>query len=40
VLLLLPINLVGPFEPQPAGIGRASGLGGRDPLDGDYRRID
>jgi len=37
LLLLLPINLGAPFSPQPAAIGRAFG---REPLDGDYRRID
>jgi UPF0716 protein FxsA len=37
LLLLLPINLGAPFSPQPAAIGRAFR---REPLDGDYRRID
>ena len=37
-LLMLPVNLGTTFAPQAAGMGRTYSR--RDPLDGDYRRID
>ena len=37
-LLMLPVNLGTSFAPQTAGVGRTYSR--RDPLDGDYRRID
>ena len=37
-LLMLPVNLGTSFAPQTAGVGRAYSR--RDPLDGDYRRLD
>jgi len=37
LLLLLPINLGAPLSPLPAGIGRGFR---REPLEGDYRRLD
>lgn len=38
-LLLLPINTGSGFGPQPATAGR-SPFGGRDALDGEYRRLE
>jgi UPF0716 protein FxsA len=37
LLLLLPINLGAPLATQPAGMGRGFA---RDPLEGDFRRLD
>jgi UPF0716 protein FxsA len=37
LLLLLPINLGAPLAPQPAGMARGFA---RDPLEGDFRRVD
>jgi UPF0716 protein FxsA len=37
LLLLLPINLGAPLAAQPAGVGRSYA---RDPLEGDFRRLD
>lgn len=40
LLLALPINLRGQFDPQPAVAGRAPARRRGDTLDGDYRRLD
>ena len=40
VLLLLPINQRGAFDPQPVTAGRTPYRRDRRTLDGDYRRVD
>lgn len=40
LLLALPINQRGRFDPQPVAAGRTTYLGQRTSLDADYRRID
>jgi UPF0716 family protein affecting phage T7 exclusion len=40
VLLMLPINQRGAFDPQPVTAGRAPYRRERRTLDGDFRRLD
>lgn len=40
VLLMLPINQRGEFEPEPVAAGRATYRREEHTLDGDYRRLD